>query len=283
MAIRERLRHFDPALEIAGATYDEITTRAAYLVSVLAGMILIMLSSTLAMFTFNKQIQAVREIGFSAVSFWMFLICMVYGALSFSREIEGRVSMMILTKPLSRFVLLAGKSLGIFTSLLPGVFLLLLALLYTLWDSFAMKEVDNPYFAFLCIKGTLNIEDYLMDFISFNSVLLLKGFILALGAGFLLSTCASCLASTFSPVVSAVGIALVYLVGNAAGTISNSGAIGRVTSILVPPLSNYNMQAHFSEGLPIGVSYLTLNCIYAIIYSVMILSVTTYFFEKRDV
>lgn len=281
--MKEKIRNFEPAFEICRATKDEITTRPAYLVSILAGMVLIMLSSTLAMFTFNKQIQAVREIGFSAVNFWMFLICLVYGALSFSRELEGRVSMMILTKPLSRFVLLAGKSLGIFLSLLPGVFLLLLALLWTLWDSFAMKEVENPYFAFLCIKGTLSVEDYLLDFLSFNCTLLLKGFILALGAGVLLSVCASCLASAFSPVVSAVGIALVYLVGNASSAISSSGQLGRIASILVPPLSNFNLQAHFSEGLPIGISYLTLNCIYAIIYSVMILLVTTYFFDKRDV
>jgi hypothetical protein len=118
---------------IARATYQEITSRPLYFVSLAVFSILIFCSSFLTQFSFYMETQMVREMGMASLVLWGVLITVLLTGVIVTQELEDRTAVTLLTKPLRRSAFLLGKYFGLVMAVAAGILILAGVFFYTLW------------------------------------------------------------------------------------------------------------------------------------------------------
>jgi hypothetical protein len=116
---------------IARNTVQEIFRKPIYVILLALGMGLIAFSPAIAMFTLMEDVKLVIDMGL-ATQFLMGLVLSVFAASTVvSQEIDARTLATVMSKPVGRFVLVAGKYAGLLVAILAAQYLLTLVLLVT--------------------------------------------------------------------------------------------------------------------------------------------------------
>ncbi|MBI2932523.1 MAG: hypothetical protein HYY16_12800 [Planctomycetes bacterium] len=156
---------------------------------------------------------------------------------------------------------------------------------YRLWREEGRFTPEGP-------AGTYSVWHFVGDFLESDGTIVLEGLFLSfLQVAVLAALCVS--AAAFAPpVISVAATTLVFLMGNLLNAMRGSlerlespviSAFTLVAYYLLPNLSYFNLQTHFSEGRIISLEYLTLALLHAGIYSTLALTVSCSFFERREI
>lgn len=277
---------------VASTTYGEIVRRPLYLILLAAFAIAIFLSKFLTLFSFYQEMNLVREMGVATLIFWGFIITVVLSGVVVTQELEDRTAVTLLSKPLRRYEFLLGKYAGLLLSLVPGLLILSLVLLLTLWT---MAWPRLPFRDADLIGGSPVLSTWSVvwnAFIATQGASVFSGLLLSFLNAAVVAAVAVCLSAFLPVVVSVAATAFVFILGNLSGYMLASverlgvaplSATGRALSYLLPNLGYFNLQSHFSEGTILSIRYLGLASIYAVLYVGAVFLVACSLFEKREV
>src|SRR5258706_1213292 len=118
---------------LAFATYGDVTRRPLYYILLFTFAFAIFGSKFLTLFSFYQEMNMVREMGMSTITFWGFIILVVTSGIVVTQELEDRTAVTLLSKPIQRTDFLLGKFFGLVAALIPGMVVLAGVLFLTLW------------------------------------------------------------------------------------------------------------------------------------------------------
>ena len=249
-------------IAIASNTFRE-TIRDKILYNLLIFALLIIgLSYFLGDLTVMEQVKVIKDLGLSAVHLFGALMAIFIGIGLVSKEIEKRTIYSIVSKPVSRVEFLVGKYFGLLATLFlnVGVMLaVLLGLLLMMGEPFAPKLILASAFIFLELAILVAIALFF---------------------------------STFStPTLSAIFSLSCFVIGHLTGSIkffgsrSESIVMQKVSWVfyhLFPNLENFNVKIQAAYDLPVNLSTAGWAIGYAVLYSVVLMTISSVIFAKRD-
>lgn len=297
---------------LARATYQDLVRRPVYYILLLGFAALIYLSRHITLFSFYQEMNLVREMGMATITFFGFLVVLLFSGSIVTNELEDRTAVTLLTKPISRASFLLGKFLGLVGAVAPGVFILTAQLFLTLWLMAAPPLLENDSLMQSMANPKENPQPIplLRDpdsmwgelpgvgeviwrfFILRNGGVVLQGALLCYLQIAIVAAFGVSLAAFFPIVVSAATTALLFVLGNissymlAAVEQWNVGVLtvaGRVLYYVLPNLGYFNLQTFYSEGKIISSRYLGFAAIYALIYTVAVFTVSCSAFRRREI
>lgn len=132
---------------IAKSAFVEIVRQPIYAILVVCGLVLIAFSPLITMFTMMDDIKLTVDMGLGTI-FMVGLILSVLSATQvISREIDSKTAGAVISKPVGRFIFVAGKFLGVTMAMLLASYLLCLMLFMTIRmgvPSTAAFRIDWP-------------------------------------------------------------------------------------------------------------------------------------------
>ena len=133
---------FGRLFAIAKNSFTEVTRQPIYGIIVLIGMVAIPLSAVIAANTMETggegEIKLVMDMGLGTILMVGLVLSVLSATQVVSREIEVKTAGAVISKPVSRTVLVAGKFLGVSAAMWVASYLLTISLLMTL-------RMDVPY------------------------------------------------------------------------------------------------------------------------------------------
>jgi hypothetical protein len=282
---------------LAAATYGEIARRPLYSILLLTFAVAVFLSKLLTLFSFNQEVNMVREMGMATFTLWGFLIVVITSGLVVTQELEDRTAVTLLSKPVRRHEFLLGKFAGIVLSLVPGMIVLASVLLLTLWMMISphlpvrdrdvavnLKEGISPFMTVL--RATWE------HFMARQGGVVLEGALLAFFQSAVLASLSVSFSAFFPIVVSVTATTLVFILGNISSYMLASveslnvtvlSVAARAISYLTPNLGYFNLQSYFSEAKMISLTYLGVSSVYAALYVTVVFLVSCSLFRKREI
>ncbi len=234
------------------------------IVGVLLVFALVFIGSTnlLATFTPEEQIKMIQDVGLGGILLFGMLITVFMGMTLIPTEIEKRTIYPLLSMPVRRGEVVAGKYLGGAFTLLFNLFLMTCVFLIVL----GFKKVFN----FLALKAIF----------LFSIELLL---LLALAVFF----------STFvSPTINAASTLFIYVMGLLSSYLKFLGGQAENTIIrymalffyrVLPNFQNFNLSSQAVNQMPIPASLILKNVIYGFSYIFVFLILGVIIFSRREV
>jgi ABC-type transport system involved in multi-copper enzyme maturation permease subunit len=205
------------------------------------------------------------NLGLSSISVFGLLMAIFIGIGLVSKEIERRTIYNILSKPVARAEFIIGKYFG---------------LLLTLVINTAIMT-GGFYLALFYQKHTLTAAD-LVALQAVYFILLQLALVVGLA---LLFSCIS------TPILSAVFTFCLYVIGNLLADIrwfgqeTKSPFVEKFTTVLyylLPNFGDFNVITRASHGEAVAGYLLVSNSLYALLYSVILLSAAILIFEERE-
>jgi len=282
---------------LAFATYGEITRRPLYYILLFSFAVAIFLSKLLTLFSFYTEINMVREMGMATLTFWGFIIIAVTCGIVVTQELEDRTAVALLSKPIRRSDFLLGKALGLWLSIIPGVFILAGVLFLTLWmmaqphlhlyDRDVAEGLQQGVGPFRSAWRAIWEQ-----FVLTQGGVVLEGAFLSILQASILTALAVCFSAFFPNVVAVGALTLVFILGNISSYMVSSverlkvgplSAAARAFSLAAPNLGYFNLQTYFSEGKIISFRYLALSSTYAALLVGAVFIVACSLFQRREV
>jgi len=250
-------------IAIALNTFRE-SVRDRIFYSLLAFAVLMLsFSLVLGSLTVGDEIKIIKDFGLGAISLFGVLIAIFVGISLVYKEMEKRTIYVILANPIARYQFILGKYAGLSLTLLVEVLIMsagLLALCYLkqhviYWDLF--KAIIPIWFELqLILAIALFFSTFVSPFLS--GMLTLSFFII----GHLTQDLKHLVANMDNPVLKKTADVLYYT---------------------FPNLEALNFKAQVVHGLPISGQVFFLSLAYAATYTILILSLTLFIFNRRDI
>ena len=152
-------------IAIASNTFLETIRQPIYGIMLIVTCIMMLLNVSLAAYTLSDDNIFLRSLGLSTLLLSGLFLASFSAAGVLSREIENKTIMTILSKPVSRPVLIAGKFIGLITALTTAFYICTLAMMFVVRHGVMMNTTD-PYdlpaiiFGFAPIVLALGISAY---------------------------------------------------------------------------------------------------------------------------
>lgn len=220
-------------------------------------------SKALGWISIGQDIKIVKDISLAAISVFGALITIFVGTSLIYKEIDKRTVYTILCRPIFRWEFIVGKFLG----------LALLLLVVTV----AMTAAAAVYV--LVLGGTVDATFLLAALLIYWKLLLLNAL-------------AVLLSSLTSPILGALIVFSVYLIGHATNILvdlplqireSVTGRVLEVVYYVLPNLSNFDIRAEAANDVPVALTYVLWALAYGTIYTAMLLTLAALAFEDKDV
>jgi ABC-type transport system involved in multi-copper enzyme maturation permease subunit len=220
-------------------------------------------SKALGWISIGQDIKIVKDISLAAISVFGALITIFVGTSLIYKEIDKRTVYTILCRPIFRWEFIVGKFLG----------LALLLLVVTV----AMTAASAVYV--LVLGGTVDATFLLAALLIYWKLLLLNAL-------------AVLLSSLTSPILGALIVFSVYLIGHATNILvdlplqireSVTGRVLEVVYYVLPNLSNFDIRAEAANDVPVAFTYVLWALAYGTIYTAMLLTLAALAFEDKDV
>jgi len=250
-------------LAIAQNTFREAVRDRVLYVLLFFAAVAILGSKALGWISIGQDIKIVKSISLSSVSIFGVLIAIFVGTNLIYKEIDKRTVYTILCCPIHRWEFIAGKYLGL--SMLLGLVCAVMAIVASLYVLTLGGTVDSAFiFAVVLIYAQL---------------LLITAF-------------ATLLSSVTSPILGAIIVFSVYVLGNATEILVNlppqlSGTSAQAALqwlyYVVPNLSNFNIQVLAANEVPVRAAYVGWAVLYAAVYTTFLLVLAAFAFEDKDV
>ena len=297
------------------------TYREAVRARVLFGLLALALASSgyslvIAAMSLRQEMRIVADIGAASISFYAVLVSVILGATSLYRELELKTIFPILTRRLRRHEYVVGKYLGIFATLLAFVALdgatvlgilavqskqhvgltlgvlggMLVVLAVLLWRATHIRVfVVLPWSMALFVVAAL-----LADGAGGERQLVIVSALLTLAEVAIVGAVAMVFSAFSSPFLTAVFTAFLFLIGRSADTLGNIPerifgptvrSAGIVLAKIVPNLNAYVPPRPLLLGqlaeVPLA-SYVGRAWLNAVLYAVVLLTVSAVVFRRRD-
>jgi ABC-type transport system involved in multi-copper enzyme maturation permease subunit len=202
------------------------------------------------------------DLGLGAMAMMGVFLAIYLSAGVIPREIERRTLFLVVTRPMSRSTFLAARLAGNLITL--GVLLLTMTAVYAL--QLRLFDVEFTFTQAAAIAGL------------YGELVLLSA------VGFLLSSFSGTL-------VSALVTTGVFFAGHLCGDIYHFASrakdpwlqsLGKALYYCLPNLERLNFRPHATHGLAVGVAELGTSLLYALAWSVGLLSLAAALFQRRD-
>lgn len=251
-----------PILVIASNTFRE-NLRDKILYNLLLFAALLMGASMfLADLTILEHYKIMTDMGLAAINLVGVVIAVFVGIGLVSREIERRTIYTIVARPISRAQFLVGKYLGLVTTLVVNVLVMLSVFLVTLWGYQAPVQWVLVQAVQLIVVELMLITAIALFFSTFSSATLSAIFTLGLYViGHLTTDLRGLAQKSHSEAVKAVANGIYYL---------------------CPNLDMLNMKGQAAMGIAIPLTYQALATAYGLLYAGMLIVGACLIFQRRD-
>ena len=210
----------------------------------------------------GEQQRITQDLGLASISVLTFLIAILIGTGIIYKEIERKTIYTVLSKPVSRWKFIVGKFLGL--NAIVAVLVLGMA-------------------AVLMIVNTVVTR-------SFQPGLLTA--ILLIWMELVLLTALSVLMSTLcSPILGAIFTILLYIAGHTSADLKELAvrfgsvsvkAMAHFGYYVLPNLEYLNVKSKVIHGVPVDGAYVAFACSYALLYTVVFLTLAILVFQRRE-
>jgi ABC-type transport system involved in multi-copper enzyme maturation permease subunit len=274
-------------LALVRATCTAVIARPLYYVTLLVFGAGIYFSKYVTLFEFARELHMVREMGVATMTLWGLILVTVTSGQLVTNELEDKTALLLLAKPLKRSHFLWGKFLGVVWAQGLGVVFLCCIFFLTLWNIQGTTLVDH----YISSKEQSLWEYLWSQFISANLGFVAEAGLLCLFQLAVLSAICLSLAAFFPMIVTVSATALLYILGNVSSHFvanlkhraSGVADLAQAAAYVLPNLSYFNLQIHFSEGELVSLNYLLLLTGYTIIYVGLVIWLASLVFETREV
>ncbi len=249
-------------LAVAQNTFREAVRDKVLYVLLFFSATAILSSKALGWISIGQDIKIVKDISLAAVALFGVLIAIFIGTNLIYKEVDKRTIYTIICQPMRRYEFILGKYLGLagLLALVTGV----------------MTIVASTYV--LALGGTLDATFFMAAFLIYWELLLLTAL-------------AVLLSSVTSPILGAIIVFTVFMVGHATSILNElpdhiSGAARAVMNgayYILPNLSNFNIRAEAANGVVVAPSYVAWAIAYGAIYTTVLLVLASLAFEDKDV
>jgi ABC-type transport system involved in multi-copper enzyme maturation permease subunit len=238
-------------------------------------VLLIASSYLLGQLTAGQDVKIIKDLGLAATAVFGAFIAIFIGIGLVSKEVERRSIYSLLSKPISRPQLIAGKYAGLVLTLAVNISVMAIAVYvvlgYMTWISPPETRAswDTPGVDPAMLKAFLLIFMELM-----------------------IITAVALFFSTFStPILSAALTFGLYITGHFNADLRNfervvdsraAAWMARALYHIVPDLSAFDVKSEVVHGLPVPAGYLAMTSLYGVLYIAVLLLIATVIFSKRD-
>jgi ABC-type transport system involved in multi-copper enzyme maturation permease subunit len=232
-------------------------------------------SYVIGQLTAGQDVKIIKDLGLAAILVFGLFIAVFIGIGLVSKEVERRSIYNLLSKPVDRRQVVAGKYFGLALTLIVNVAImaaaLYLVLFYTAWGipPETQKAWDAPALDPRLIKAVLLILVELM-----------------------LVTAIALLFSTFStPIVSAALTFGLVIAGHFSADLRNfdqvvdspaAATLARAVYWVLPNLSQFDVKTQVVHGKPVALGYMALAGGYGVLYVAILLITAMLVFSRRD-
>ena len=242
---------------------------------VLFAILLMGASFIIGQLTAGQDVKIIKDLGLAAIWIFGLFIAVFIGIGLVSKEVERRSVYNLLSKPVDRHQVVAGKYLGMVLTLSVNVAIMAAALYAVLiYMSYGVSlEVQRAW------------DAPALDPRLLHAVVLIL-------VELMIVTAIALLFSTFStPLVSATLTVGLVIAGHFSGDLRNfdqvvdSPAAVRLARALywvLPNLSQFDMKAEVVHGQPVALAYLAMTIGYGVVYIMMLLTIAMFVFSRRD-
>lgn len=237
-------------------------------------LVIILCSKALAWVSAGEDLKVMTDLGLAAITLFGVIVAIFSGANLLYKEVEGRTSYLILTKPVRRYEFIVGKYAGL--SLVLLIYVIIMGLAHAGYlSTFVLTMEDRPH------------------------DMVLREFYVALSQAYFLVFLELCILSAFaiffsvisSPMFSAIGTFCVFFIGHGLRNIKDltdtveSGLGDTILMIIyyvMPALFNFDMKHRAAYAAPQAAGDILLHVLYAVAYCAVILSFTCVVFRRKQ-
>jgi len=211
----------------------------------------------------GDQTKFVKDFSLAAISLFGVVIAVTLGVGMLAKELGRRTILNILSKPVARWELVAGKFLGLTATVA----------LVVLGMSVALMGILGAF------EGRLDA-----GLLVATVTIVLELTIIVAAALFFSSI-------VVTPTLAGIFTAAAFVAGRSAGHLAYfrgeewSPAVRAVSNVLywaLPHLHRLDLSDQVAYGEPVAIAYLGFATVYAAAYSVVLLAITTVLFERRE-
>lgn len=281
---------------IARNTYRHIGRQPLFYILLLSFAFLIFFSQYVILFNFNSAmgVGMMREMGISTITLWGFLVVALFPVFLITSEVEDRITLTLLSKPIKRSEFLWGRLMGVVYPVCFGFIVLALVLLVTLWFYSGSPALFSEKFSQIESHEKIGVWGYIVKyFLMEDGLVVLQGTILSFFQVMILAAISVSVSVFFPMAVSIVCTTLFFMIGNIApylkSSLSQEGVspvfsfLGDGMYYLLPNLGYFNLQSAFSEGRIISLGYLFFAGGYGLLYLTLIMWGSSMIFERKEI
>ncbi len=140
-------------LIIAKNTFTETLRQPVYAVIIALGLLLMIISPSITMYTLDEDIKLLRELGLSTLFLSGLFIAIFSASGAVTEEIETRTITTVLSKPISRPVFILGKFLGVVSAVALAHYVLTLAFLMAIRHGVLSDAADTHDWTVIAAAG----------------------------------------------------------------------------------------------------------------------------------
>ncbi|MGQ9847163.1 MAG: ABC transporter permease [Bacteroidales bacterium] len=247
---------------IALNTMREIIRDKVFYTILALGSIAILGIKLITPLTLGEEVRLIRDFGLSMISMMGILITILISTRMVYDEIQRKTIYTIIPKSLKRWEFIIGKYMG-----------------FVLAIVIVVLALGMVFIGYMLILG-----------LAFNTNILLA--IVFQLMELLLVSAIAILFSTFtSPVGSGIFTFAIYFIGHftadilVLGELTKSEMIKKVSSFIyyiLPNLSYFNIRSEVVHNLPIDLHFVLFSVVYGLAYTIILLTISVLFFEKKD-
>jgi len=297
------------------ATFRESWRQPLFWLVAAISIFLIAFSLVIPYFTFGEDFKMMKQLGFDVIMLASLLFGLLAASISINDEIEGRMAITVISKPINRRQFLIGKYLGVLLAC--WAMILLLGWVFT-WALYIkphfdqLDDINDPMPAEMIALLTPDAPNKLLPTTEGNAFASGAvrwfgetlshhlGLMLSFGQVMVLLAICTALATRMQFVVNLVICAVIFLIGHLApvlvmstsGTAQQSDAlklvnfIAQLINAVFPGLEYFDMGPAIIRDNPLDIKdfarYVLTVSGYAVIYSAIAIIVGLLLFEDRD-
>jgi ABC-type transport system involved in multi-copper enzyme maturation permease subunit len=263
---------------VASATTKEAIGQPIFAVALIVGVVVLLAFIVIPYNTFGEDVKMLKDSGLTLIKVLALLVVVWTASVSVAEEIEGRTSLTVLSKPLTRPQFILGKFAGLvlvalLVFMILGTVLLATTSLKVVYDAREGAKLDPIWRD--CADEMITVVPGLV--LSLLETILLAAVSLAVSTRLgIVPNLIICFT------VYALGHLVPLIVQSSVGKIAIVRFVGQLFATILPVLEHFTIEAAVVGGVPVPWSYLGWAALYAALYSAVALLVALVLFQDRD-
>ncbi|MHB0958985.1 MAG: ABC transporter permease subunit [Pirellulaceae bacterium] len=270
---------FMPRLSaIALATFKSEVAQPLFVIILLLGISILLLSIYIPYNTFGEDIKMLKDSGLTLIRVLCIILAVWGASTTLADEIEGRTALTVLSKPVRRRSFVIGKFFGIgWTTALMFIILGSVLLFVTSYKMiYDARETANE------------VPTWQACYLEMTSVV--PGLLLAYMETLTLASLSVAISTRLPMFANFMICFTVYVLGHLIPLISQATEgrfeivkfVGRFSAAIFPNLETFDLQTAIAGGLTVPTEYLGMSLLYCILFSVVAMLLALILFEDRD-